>query len=139
MAEIAAPTKGSKFAVPCVITGNSSHRALSRRKHGNHPGRGRGALRGNRAGQAQRSSRERRAGGSAGGPFENLLADLNALIGSGAKGVTAVGETRLPDLMTRPERDRDPAALYEMADFGAALTPEVAALHEGVREKVGGR
>jgi hypothetical protein len=37
------------------------------------------------------------------GPFENLLTHLNALIGGGAKGVTAVGETRLPDLMTRPD------------------------------------
>lgn len=37
------------------------------------------------------------------GPLENLVADLNALIGSAAKGVTTIGETRLPDLMTRPD------------------------------------
>lgn len=37
------------------------------------------------------------------GPFENLLADINAMIGPAAKGATAVGETRLPDLMTRPD------------------------------------
>jgi hypothetical protein len=29
--------------------------------------------------------------------------------------------------------------LYEMADFGEALTPEVAALHDRVRDKAAGR
>src|SRR4051812_16798534 len=37
------------------------------------------------------------------GPFENLVANINALIGPAADGVVAVGETRLPDLMTRPD------------------------------------
>src|SRR5205085_572399 len=37
------------------------------------------------------------------GPFENLVADINALIGSDANSVVIIGETRLPDLMTRPD------------------------------------
>jgi len=37
------------------------------------------------------------------GPLENLIADLNALIGKAAEGVKAIGEVRLPDLMTRPD------------------------------------
>ena len=36
-------------------------------------------------------------------PFENLLGDINRLLGSAAEGVTAIGEVRLPDLMTRPD------------------------------------
>lgn len=36
-------------------------------------------------------------------PLENLIADINALIGKAAEGVKAVGEVRLPDLMTRPD------------------------------------
>lgn len=37
------------------------------------------------------------------GPLENLIVDLNALIGTAADGVKAIGEVRLPDLMTRPD------------------------------------
>jgi len=37
------------------------------------------------------------------GPLENLLADINTVIGKAAEGVTAIGEVRLPDLMTRPD------------------------------------
>lgn len=37
------------------------------------------------------------------GPLENLIADLNTLIGSEARGVRTIGETRLPDLQTRPD------------------------------------
>ena len=37
------------------------------------------------------------------GPFENLIGDINALIGKAAEGVKAIGEVRLPDLMTRPD------------------------------------
>src|SRR5688572_23922463 len=37
------------------------------------------------------------------GPLENLIADVNALIGKDADGVVTVGETRLPELMTRPD------------------------------------
>jgi hypothetical protein len=37
------------------------------------------------------------------GPLETLIADINALIGKGAEGVKAIGEVRLPDLMTRPD------------------------------------
>lgn len=37
------------------------------------------------------------------GPLENLLADINTIIGKAAEGVTAIGEVRLPDLMTRPD------------------------------------
>ena len=37
------------------------------------------------------------------GPLENLMADINALIGKPAEGVTVIGEVRLPDLLTRPD------------------------------------
>ena len=37
------------------------------------------------------------------GPLENLIVDINAAIGKAAEGVTAIGEVRLPDLMTRPD------------------------------------
>lgn len=37
------------------------------------------------------------------GPLENLIADLNAVIGPAADGVKVIGEVRLPDLMTRPD------------------------------------
>lgn len=37
------------------------------------------------------------------GPLENLIGDINKLLGSAAEGVNAVGEVRLPDLMTRPD------------------------------------
>jgi hypothetical protein len=37
------------------------------------------------------------------GPLENLIADINALIGKAGEGIKAIGEVRLPDLMTRPD------------------------------------
>ena len=37
------------------------------------------------------------------GPLENLIADVNALIGKAGEGIKAIGEVRLPDLMTRPD------------------------------------
>jgi hypothetical protein len=37
------------------------------------------------------------------GPLENLIADINALIGKAGGGIKAIGEVRLPDLMTRPD------------------------------------
>ena len=37
------------------------------------------------------------------GPLENLIADLNRLIGRAAAGVTVIGEVRIPELMTRPD------------------------------------
>jgi hypothetical protein len=37
------------------------------------------------------------------GPLENLIADINTLIGKAGGGVKAIGEVRLPDLMTRPD------------------------------------
>jgi hypothetical protein len=37
------------------------------------------------------------------GPLENLIADINVLIGAGADSVVIIGETRVPDLMTRPD------------------------------------
>ncbi|NJN36031.1 MAG: hypothetical protein HC794_02020 [Nitrospiraceae bacterium] len=37
------------------------------------------------------------------GPFEALISHLNILIGKDADGVTAVGEVRLAELMTRPD------------------------------------
>lgn len=37
------------------------------------------------------------------GPMENLIFDLNGLIGKAAAGVVAIGETRVPELMTRPD------------------------------------
>ena len=37
------------------------------------------------------------------GPLENLIADINALIGKAGEEVKAIGEVRLPDLMTRPD------------------------------------
>ena len=37
------------------------------------------------------------------GPLENLIADINALIGKDGEGIKAIGEVRLPDLMTRPD------------------------------------
>jgi hypothetical protein len=43
---------------------------------------------------------------------------------------------RCPNPMPGPS-EIEIRPLYEMADFGEALTPEVAELHEGVREKVG--
>jgi hypothetical protein len=36
-------------------------------------------------------------------PLENLIADINALIGKAGEGVKTIGEVRLPDLMTRPD------------------------------------
>jgi hypothetical protein len=42
------------------------------------------------------------------GPLENLLTDINALIGIAAEDVKAIGEVRLPDLMTRPECSHSP-------------------------------
>ena len=36
-------------------------------------------------------------------PLENLIADVNMLIGKAGEGVKAIGEVRLPDLMTRPD------------------------------------
>ena len=36
-------------------------------------------------------------------PLENLIADINSLIGKAGDGVKAIGEVRLPDLMTRPD------------------------------------
>ena len=37
------------------------------------------------------------------GPLENLIADLNALMGKAGEGINTIGEVRLPDLMTRPD------------------------------------
>jgi hypothetical protein len=37
------------------------------------------------------------------GPLENLIADINALLGKAGEGIKAIGEVRLPDLMTRPD------------------------------------
>ncbi len=37
------------------------------------------------------------------GPLENLMTDINARIGKQAEGVTAIGEVRLADFMTRPD------------------------------------
>ena len=37
------------------------------------------------------------------GPLENLIVDINALIGKAGDGIKAIGEVRLPDLMTRPD------------------------------------
>lgn len=36
-------------------------------------------------------------------PLENLISDINALIGKAGEGIKAIGEVRLPDLMTRPD------------------------------------
>lgn len=36
-------------------------------------------------------------------PLENLISDINALIGKAGEGINAIGEVRLPDLMTRPD------------------------------------
>lgn len=36
-------------------------------------------------------------------PLVNLMKDINGLLGSAAEGVNAVGEVRLPELMTRPD------------------------------------
>lgn len=36
-------------------------------------------------------------------PFENLVADINVVIGKQAEGIAMIGEVRLPDLMTRPD------------------------------------
>ena len=36
-------------------------------------------------------------------PLENLIADINSLIGKAGERVKAIGEVRLPDLMTRPD------------------------------------
>ena len=36
-------------------------------------------------------------------PLETLIGEINTLLGSAAEGVNAVGEVRLPDLMTRPD------------------------------------
>ena len=44
---------------------------------------------------------------------------------------------RCPNPMPGPS-EIEIRPLYEMADFGEALTPEVAELHERVREKAGG-
>ena len=43
----------------------------------------------------------------------------------------------LPEPDVRPERDGI-RPLYEMADFGEVVTPEVAAIHDRVREKTEG-
>jgi hypothetical protein len=43
---------------------------------------------------------------------------------------------RCPNPMPGPS-EIEIRPLYEMADFGEALTPEVAQLHEGVRERIG--
>jgi N-6 DNA Methylase/Type ISP C-terminal specificity domain len=37
------------------------------------------------------------------GPLQNLITDINALIGKAGEGIKAIGEVRLPDLMTRPD------------------------------------
>jgi hypothetical protein len=37
------------------------------------------------------------------GPLENLIADINALIGKAGEGIKTIGEVRLPNLMTRPD------------------------------------
>jgi hypothetical protein len=37
------------------------------------------------------------------GPLENLITDVSALIGKAGEGIKAIGEVRLPDLMTRPD------------------------------------
>ncbi len=37
------------------------------------------------------------------GPLENLIVDINSVIGKAAEGVKTIGEVRLPDLMTRPD------------------------------------
>ncbi|AWM86452.1 YciI family protein [Microvirga sp. 17 mud 1-3] len=44
---------------------------------------------------------------------------------------------RCPNPMPGPS-EIEIRPLYEMADFGEALTPDVAALHDRVREKMGG-